>query len=146
MARPPRVYILSYNVCRPTASHLVLSVGGNDALMSSGILHMPASSTSQALALFANTSRDFERRYRRVLHSCRQMSLPLTICTIYNGCFPDPDYQRLITTALTFFNDVILKVGIEFGLTIIDLRFVCSSPADYANPIEPDVNTRRWRL
>jgi hypothetical protein len=35
------------------------------------------------------------------------------------------------------FNDVILRVGIESGLAIIDLRFVCSSPADYANPIEP---------
>jgi hypothetical protein len=35
------------------------------------------------------------------------------------------------------FNDVILRVGIEFGLAIIDLRFVCSSAADYANPIEP---------
>jgi len=35
------------------------------------------------------------------------------------------------------FNDVILRVGIESGLAIIDLRFVGSSPADYANPIEP---------
>ena len=61
----------------------------------------------------------------------------LTICTIYNGCFPDADYQRLISTALMVFNDVILRVGIEFGLSVIDLRFVCSSPADYANPIEP---------
>lgn len=35
------------------------------------------------------------------------------------------------------FNDVILRVGIELGLSMIDLRFVCSSPADYADPIEP---------
>ena len=35
------------------------------------------------------------------------------------------------------FNDVILTVGIESGLSIIDLRFVCSSRADYANAIEP---------
>jgi hypothetical protein len=35
------------------------------------------------------------------------------------------------------FNDVIFRIGIEYGLTIIDLRFVCSSAADYANPIEP---------
>jgi hypothetical protein len=61
----------------------------------------------------------------------------LTLCTIYNGCFPDGDFQRLVSTALMVFNDVILRVGIEFGLAIIDLRFVCSSPADYANPIEP---------
>jgi len=35
------------------------------------------------------------------------------------------------------FNDVILRVGAEFHLSIIDLRFICISPADYANPIEP---------
>jgi hypothetical protein len=35
------------------------------------------------------------------------------------------------------FNDAILRVGIEHGLTIIDLRLVCSLPEDYANPIEP---------
>jgi hypothetical protein len=61
----------------------------------------------------------------------------LTLCTIYNGCFPDPDFQQIISTALMVFNDVILRVAIEFGIPVIDLRFVCSSPADYANPIEP---------
>ena len=65
------------------------------------------------------------------------MGLSLTLCTIYNGCFPDADFQRLVSTALMVFNDVILRAGIEFGLAIIDLRFVCSSSADYANPIEP---------
>jgi hypothetical protein len=66
-----------------------------------------------------------------------QPRLPLTICAIYNGCFPDPEYQRLITTALMVFNDAILRIGFEFGLSIIDLRLVCSSAEDSANPIEP---------
>ena len=35
------------------------------------------------------------------------------------------------------FNDVILRAGFEFGLPIIDLRFICSVADDYANPIEP---------
>ena len=119
------------------ASHLVLSVGGNDAIMNSGILLAPAASTAQALTQLADVSKTFEERYRLVIGECRRFRLPLTICTIYNGCFPDADYQRLISTALMVFNDVILRVGIEFGLSVIDLRFVCSSPSDYANPIEP---------
>ena len=57
--------------------------------------------------------------------------------TIYNGRFPDGELQRLASTALMAFNDVILRVAIEFGLAVIDLRFVCSSANDYANPIEP---------
>src|SRR6266446_2147934 len=103
------------------ASHLVLSVGGNDALMNSGILHTPAESTSQAVAALADVSRDFEERYRRAVGACRQMRLPLTLCTIYKGCFPDGDFQRLVSTALMVFNDVILRVGIESGLSIFDL-------------------------
>lgn len=121
----------------PDSSHLVLSVGGNDALMNSSILHNPADSTSQAVAALADVSQGFEKKYRRAVAACRQMGLPLTLCTIYNGCFPDADFQRLVSTALMVFNDVILRAGIEFGLAIIDLRFVCSSSADYANPIEP---------
>jgi|ERR1700680_4258757 len=121
----------------PDASHLVISIGGNDALMNSDILHKPADSTSQAIAALADLSQGFEERYRRAVGACQQLRLPLTLCTIYNGCFPDGDFQRLVSTALMVFNDVILRVGIEFGLSIIDLRFVCSSAADYANPIEP---------
>jgi hypothetical protein len=65
------------------------------------------------------------------------LHLPLAVCTIYNGCFPDDTFQRLVSTALMVFNDAILRIAIEFSLAVIDLRFVCSSPADYANPIEP---------
>jgi hypothetical protein len=119
------------------ASHLVLSVGGNDALMSADILRAPAESTAHALSMLHDVSQKFEKSYRRAVDACRQLRLPLTICTIYNGCFPDPEYQRLISTALMVFNDAILRVGIEFGLSIIDLRLICSSLEDYANSIEP---------
>jgi hypothetical protein len=119
------------------ASHLVLSAGGNDALMKLDILDMPANSTSQALKALADASRDFEENYRRAVMACQLLHLPLTLCTIYNGCFPNGGFQRLASTALMVFNDAILRIGIESGLAVIDLRFVCSSPADYANPIEP---------
>jgi GDSL-like Lipase/Acylhydrolase family len=119
------------------ASHLVLSVGGNDAIMNAGILDQPARSIAQAVTALADVSQKFEADYRGATGVCRKLGLPLTLCTIYNGCFPDADYQRQISAALMVFNDVIVRVGIEFGLTIIDLRFVCSSPEDYANPIEP---------
>jgi GDSL-like Lipase/Acylhydrolase family len=119
------------------ASHLFLSVGGNDALMNSDILQMPATSSSQVIAKLANVSRQFEEKYRRAVHQCQRVGLPLTLCTIYNGCFPDADFQHAASTALMVFNDVIFRVGIESGLPIIDLRFVCSSSSDYANSIEP---------
>jgi len=121
----------------PDASHLVLSVGGNDVLRNSSFLYAPAHSTAQAVAALADVSGSFEEKYRRAVAACRRLPLPLTLCTIYNGCFADRDFQRLASTALMVFNDVVLRVGIEFGLSMIDLRFVCSSTTDYANPIEP---------
>lgn len=119
------------------ASHLVLSVGGNDALMKSDILNTPVGSTAEALALLADVGNRFEENYREVVNACLRTQLPFGLCTIYNGCFDDAIFQRAVTTALKIFNDAILRVGFELGLPMIDLRFVCASIADYANPIEP---------
>ena len=119
------------------ASHLVLSVGGNDALMKSDILNTPVRSTAEALALLADVAGRFEENYREAVHACLRPTLPLGLCTIYNGCFDDVKFQRAVTTALRIFNDAILRVAFELGLPVIDLRFVCTSITEYANPIEP---------
>jgi lysophospholipase L1-like esterase len=119
------------------ATHLVLSVGGNDALSHGDLLTRPARSAAEILTLLATAAGEFEERYRRLTARLLQVGLPLTICTIYNGNFPDQDFQRIASTALSSFNDAILRVGFERRLTIIDLRLVCDEPADYANPIEP---------
>jgi len=119
------------------ASHLVLSVGGNDALMKSDILNTPVRSTAEALALLADVAGRFEENYREAVHACLRPTLPLGLCTIHNGCFDDVKFQRAVRTALRIFNDAILRVAFELGLPVIDLRFVCTSITDYANPIEP---------
>jgi hypothetical protein len=119
------------------ASHLVLSAGGNDALAHTDLLEGPAASAAQLLGFLADAAEGFERRYRRLIGYLAATRLPLTVCTIYNGNFPDRMFQRIAATALCVFNDVILRVGFERGLTLIDLRLICSEPADYANPIEP---------
>jgi hypothetical protein len=119
------------------ASHLVLSAGGNDALAHGDLLEGPAASAAQILGFLADAAAGFERRYRRLTDRLLERELPLTVCTIYNGNFPDPEFQRIAATALCVFNDAILRVAFERRLRVIDLRSVCSEPADYANPIEP---------
>jgi hypothetical protein len=119
------------------ATHLVLSVGGNDALGRSNILDMPSRSTAQAFTMLADATREFEAAYRKTVAVCMKRDLPLAICTIYNGNFPDKDFQRRATTAVAVFNDAIIRVGGENKLTVIELRRVCDQPQDYANPIEP---------
>ncbi|MFL5545944.1 MAG: SGNH/GDSL hydrolase family protein [Gemmatimonadales bacterium] len=119
------------------ASHLILSVGGNDALAHSELLEGPAASAPQLLGFLAEAAESFERRYRGLVDRLLQRKLPLTVCTIYNGNFPDPEFQRLASTALCIFNDPILRIAFERRLTVVDLRLVCNEAADYANPIEP---------
>jgi hypothetical protein len=119
------------------ASNLVLSIGGNDALGHGDLLQAPAAPAAQILGYLADAASQFERRYRTLTAHLLHRGLPLTVCTIYNGNFPDPEFQRVATTALSVFNDTILRIAFEHALTVIDLRLVCSEPADYANPIEP---------
>ena len=119
------------------ATHLVLSTGGNDALAQAPIFESSASSTAEALWRLADIADSFDKSYRAAVEACLRPGLPLAVCTIYNGCFPDPSYQRLVAVALTVFNDVILRTAIEHGLQVIDLRTICSKPEDYANRIEP---------
>jgi hypothetical protein len=114
-----------------------VSLGGNDALDHVDLIDRPVRSSSDVLAELATAAERFEVRYRRAIAAVVARKTPVTVCTIYNGNFPDARFQRLASTALTVFNDAILRVAFERALTVIDLRLVCNEPADYANPIEP---------
>lgn len=118
------------------ASQLVLSLGGNDALLNSDLLNTQVSSTAEALALFAVRLEKFEIDYRRAVASIQAVGKPLMVCTIYNGNLA-PTEQRNARTALAMFNDVILRVALAHSVDVLDLRAVCTHPSDYANPIEP---------
>jgi hypothetical protein len=118
------------------ASHLVLSVGGNDALMNSDLLALPARSTTEALLLFAERVARFEASYRAAVDAVVRLGRPTTVCTVYNGNL-EPERARVARVGLMTFNDAILRAAFERGLSVIDLRLVCDEPADYANPIEP---------
>lgn len=118
------------------ASHLVLSAGGNDALMNSDLLGTRLGSSAEALLLFDTRLRPFEAAYRNALALLAGRTLPVTVCTIYNGAL-EPDAARLARVALMMFNDVILRAAVEHRASVIELRAICVEPGDYANPIEP---------
>ncbi len=119
------------------SSHLVLSVGGNDALRQSHLLEDSTRSMAEALTLLARAADDFERAYRLMLEDLLARRLPTAVCTIYNPRFPDAQMQMLGVTALCVFNDAIIRAAFAHGLPLIDLRLVCNDDRDYANPIEP---------
>jgi hypothetical protein len=118
------------------ASHLVVSIGGNDALGHTDLLDTPVRSTAEALELFGERVGAFEESYRRALAEVLRLERPTIVCTIYNGNLPDSQ-ARIARVALMMFNDAIQRTAHEHGLPVIDLRLVCTDPEDYANPIEP---------
>jgi len=117
-------------------THVVVSIGGNDVLQNLDVLRLKAKSSLEALLSLGKRVRGFERGYRAAIDRVRQLGLPTTICTIYNGNLSGQE-GAAARVALMAFNDVILRVAFESKLQVIDLRLVCSEPADYANPIEP---------
>jgi hypothetical protein len=119
------------------SSHLVLSVGGNDALGHARLLEAAARSVAEALDMLARAADDFERAYRLMLDDTLGRRLPTAVCTIYNPRFADARMQKLAVTALCVFNDAIIRAAGARGLPLIDLRLVCDDECDYANPIEP---------
>ena len=119
------------------ATHLVLSVGGNDALMRADVLETPVASSAEAFLLLADAAADFERSYRAAVTAVLVRGLPLIVCAIYNASFPEADYQRCVQVAVAAYDDVIIRVATEHGLSVIDLRPVCCDPADYVLDIEP---------
>jgi hypothetical protein len=119
------------------ATHLVLSVGGNDALREVAVLDSPVRSVGEALDRLTATTARFEAGYAALLREMVRTGLPVTVCTVYNGHFPDPTLQRRVQAALALFNDAILRTAFAARLRAIELRQVCTEPEDYANPIEP---------
>lgn len=119
------------------ATHLVVSVGGNDALRHLGVFQEPARSVAAALNRLASIAFGFQESYRAMLEAVQGPGLPLAISTIYYPRFPDRDVQLLAMTALGLFNDVILREAALRGLPVLDLRLICNEDKDYANPIEP---------
>lgn len=121
------------------ASHLVVSVGGNDALRHAGILEQGACSVAEVLDRISDIREEFEHDYCTMLEGALGQNLPTAVCTIYEARFPDPQRRRLAATALTVLNDVITRAAFSRGLPLVDLRLVSNEDADFANPIEPSV-------
>jgi hypothetical protein len=122
------------------ASHLVVSVGGNDALGEASLLDQKVGSVAEALELITKVRERFRAAYARMLDQVLARRLPVAVCTIYEPRFPEPVRRRLAATALTALNDAITREAFAREVDCIDLRIICDDDQDFANPIEPSVH------
>ena len=120
------------------ATHLVVSVGGNDALGFSYLLGEGVRSVGEGGALLEQAQRHFAADYRAMLEGVLAFGVPTAVCTIYDTP-PSASNHRIIRAALALFNDEISRAAFARGLPLIDLRRICNEEGEYANPIEPSV-------
>ena len=119
------------------ASHLIVSGGGNNAILHAGILQQKVSSSAEVLNTLSEAGSLFEHHYREMLQSVLALKRRTAVCTIYYPRMPEPFIQKIAVAALAVFNDVIIRQAFVTGVPLIDLRLVCNEDADYANEIEP---------
>lgn len=116
------------------ASHLVVSVGGNDALRHTHLLD----ADHNILPEIAAARDEFAADYRAMLDAVLARRKPTAVCTVYDAV---PGLTAPARAALGTFNDAIVREAARSGVPVLDLRLVCDDPADYSDrsPIEPSV-------
>ena len=110
-------------------SHIVLSVGGNDALECIPRLEASAFTIKQGLTALTQIKIEFEANYKALISTLLTLELPLMVCTIYDHV---PGLPPELQTALGLFNDVILREAICREFPVLDLRMVCTETDDYS--------------
>ena len=124
-----------------SATDIVLSVGGNDALGHVGLFDRQPRNGAEALGWFADAAAGFLERYRTLAKRIAAEKLEgqrVAVCTIYEGNL-GPDTQRAAIAGIAIFNDAIARAVRPYGWPVIELRDFFTDRADYANPIEPSV-------
>lgn len=119
-----------------TATQLVVSVGGNDAIQYIPMFCNPVKNVGEALLRLSDIRNEFQQNYRRMLRHVMGFNLPVAICTIYNAV---PGLGGIEKTALALFNEIILQEAFAARLPIIDLRLICDEEVDFStiSLIEP---------
>lgn len=119
-----------------SATHLVISAGGNDALECTPIINSPTPDSESCLTELLEAVSDFSQSYSAMVAALRQRRLPTVLCTIYDAV---PGLGPLECMALSLFNDIIVRQATTFRCPVIDLRRVCTEHKDFSSvsPIEP---------
>jgi hypothetical protein len=114
------------------ATHLVVSVGGNDALSHIHLLQADRNVLPEMAAARARFAGD----YRAMLDAVLARGQPTAVCTVYDAV---PGLTEAARAALGTFNDVIVREAARSRVPVLDLRLVCDEPTDYSavSPIEP---------
>jgi len=135
------------------ATHLFISVGGNDGLGHLSIFQHPIDTVGEALQKMYFIGENFKKVYSSMLDNVLKHELSTSVCNIYYPRFYSNSLDRVSSylrmgvnveklqemamAAETIFNDIIMFEAFKRNLPLIDLRILCNDDQDFANPIEP---------
>src|SRR5690606_16354520 len=114
-----------------------LSIGGNDVRQHAAMLQGEVGEGLQLLDLLIGIADDFAESYEAVAKSVAAKAARTVLCTIYEVKFEPAAIARLARAPLDMLNDRICRVAVRLGLEVLDLRTVCTLPADFVLQIEP---------
>jgi len=145
------------------ASHIIVSIGGNDLLHNISFLQR-TSELSKIMGKDArigkwgvkelNPSRNrvfeetyfeiikpFTKQYETIVANLSIHRAKLLLCTVYEGDLVDSDefsdVNNSSKTMVSLFNDIVYRTANKYGADVLELREIFVRPEDYANPIEP---------
>ena len=145
------------------ATHIVMSIGGNDLLQNISFLQMTAKLSevmdkdarigkwgSKELNLSRNKVfeetyfeiiKPMQQEYESIVANLSTYRAKLLLCTVYEGDLVDSDeFSDVIyssKTMLSIFNDLVYRTAQKYNAEVLELRDIFVSSEDYANPIEP---------
>lgn len=115
----------------------ILSVGGNDAMRHVDLLQQPASSSGETLDALIAMADGFAGIYQRTVKGVRERVPRLVLCTIYEPPLVGKNTANRARVVLTMLNDGVFRAAYNWGLDVLDLRAICSDPADFTQQISP---------
>ncbi|MCL4867270.1 MAG: hypothetical protein KJZ47_15360 [Gemmatimonadales bacterium] len=115
----------------------VLSIGGNDAVQHLGVLEGRTTHSANMLEELLAITTEFGAQYEAVARAVAAHAERVVLCTIYEVQLEPARYAELVKVPLGLLNDQVLRVGSRLGLEVLELRSVCTEPADFVQQIEP---------
>ena len=119
------------------ADLVVLSIGGNDAMEHTDILQQPAVSSGETLDALIKMVEGFTDKYDGVVKTVRNRAPRVVLCTIYEPPLVGKNTASRARVLLTLLNDRVMRTAYRWGLDVLDLRAICTSPGDFTLQIAP---------
>lgn len=127
------------------ATHLIVSVGGNDLI---GYAHLLGAvrAPAEIAHVLAGPKAAFAAQYSAMLDQLQALPVHLSVCTIYTAIpFSEPELRAYGGRAINVFNELIGEQASLRAIPVLRLDEICVEADDFAavSPIEPSAKGGR---